>query len=473
MNIKNNNNISRRQILQSGLGFGAAALAGLLAHDGKLAASEPEAILNRLPQIAPKAKRVIYLFMSGGPSQIDTFDPKPLLSKLHGSGVPESIAKNVPRLSRGSGLQHLMASPFSFKQYGQSGIPVSSLFPHLAQQVDDLCVIRSMHHRIPIHGPGEILMLTGTALGVRPSLGAWLTYGLGSENDDMPWFVVMNAKVDRMQFPQPPGWDAAFLPARYQGTVVNANTGIRNISLPKNYTNESRREQLEFLANLNSKHSNTLGNPSELEARIRSYELAFRMQAVAPTLFDLSQESDSTHKMYGTGDKKTELMGKHCLLARRLVESGVRFVQLRYGGWDAHNKLKQNHEEQSLACDKPIAAMLLDLKQRGLLDDTLVIWGGEFGRTPTMETRAKGRDHSPTAFTYWLAGGGVKGGQIIGKTDEVGYTPIERPVRPSDLHATMLHSLGIDQNELYYYHHGRKEIVTVLGGEIVQEVFGS
>lgn len=281
----------------------------------------------------------------------------------------------------------------------------------------------------------------------------------------------MNANTDALQSPQVPGWDSGFLPPRYQGTVVSASKGIRNISMPSSYSVASRQKQLEFLSKVNRKHSMSLDNNSELEARIRSYELAFRMQTSAPALFDLSQETTETHSLYGTNEKQTSVMGKHCLMARRLVEAGVRFVQVRFGGWDAHNCLEKNHRKQSLASDQPVAALLTDLKRRGMLEDTLVIWGGEFGRTPTMESKAKGRDHSPTAFTYWMAGGGVQGGQIIGQTDAIGYTPIERPVRPSDLHATILHALGIDQSKLTYNHHGREELVTVFGGDVVSEVF--
>lgn len=461
---------SRRDVLKSGIGFGAVALLGLLNREGRTLAGEPVPHLPMLPQFAAKAKRIIYLFMAGGPSQIDTFDPKPLLNQLDGGSVPESIARNVPRLSRGSGLQHLMASPFRFQQHGVCGMAVSELFPHTAKQVDDLCLIRSLNHRNPVHGPGEVLMLTGTAIGDRPSLGAWFTYGLGSENDNLPWFVVMNANSEPNQSPQSAGWDTGFLPPKYQGTVVDVSRGIRNIRMPEPYQSASRRRQLDLLAELNQKHAALGGEQAELEARIQSYELAFRMQASAPGLFDIKDETQQTRELYGTDDKATASMGKHCLVARRLVEAGVRFVQVRYGGWDAHNRLLENHRGQALATDKPIAGLLIDLKRRGLLDETLVVWGAEFGRTPTMESKSKGRDHSPTAFCYWLAGGGVRGGTTIGRTDDVGYAPVERALRPSDLHATLLHLLGIEQHALSYNHHGRDEIATVFGGDVIQEV---
>jgi hypothetical protein len=462
---------SRRDLLRGGVGFGAAALASLLAKDGRLYGATGEQVAAAGPKFQPTAKRVIFLFMAGGPSQVDTFDPKPELTKLDGGDVPESIAKYVPRIKRGGSLRNLLASPFKFRQYGDCGTPVSELYSHVGEHVDDLCVIRSMHHRNPVHGPGECVMLTGTGIGDRPSLGAWITYGLGSENDNLPWFVVINDNTESVIFPQASGWEAGFLPPRYQGTVVSASDGIRNIAMPPAYDSISRRKQLDLLNALNRADANHVGGHGELEARIRSYELAYRMQSSAPQIFDLAQETAATQKLYGIGEKATDSMGKDCLVARRLIEAGVRFVQIRFGGWDAHNGLEPNHRAQGKATDRPIAALLTDLKSRGLLDDTLVIWGGEFGRTPTMEGRKGGRDHSPTAFSYWLAGGGVKGGQIIGATDDIGYTPTERPVRPSDFHATLLHALGIDQHELFYMHHGRKELVTVLGGDVVKEVF--
>lgn len=462
---------SRRDILLGGLSLGSAALAGLLAKDGLLYAATGARVNLHSPHFAPRAKRIIWLYMAGGPSHIDTFDPKPELNNLDGGDVPESIAKNVPRLKRGGSLKNLMGTPFKFKKYGQSGIEVSELFSNTAKHVDDLCIIRSMHHRNPVHGPGECVMLTGTGVGDRPSIGSWVTYGLGSENDNLPWFIAMHLNTHPRQPAQASGWGSGFLPPSYQGTVVSAEQGIRNIAMPRAYSADSRRRQLDMLAALNHEHAQAVGGHPELEARIGSYELAYRMQSSAPHLFDISQETAETQRLYGLHEKTTANMGKHCLVARRLAEAGVRFVQIRFADWDAHSKLVPNHIKNAAGCDLPIAALLTDLKQRGLLDDTLVIWGGEFGRTPTMEGGNGGRDHSPTAFTYWLAGGGVQGGQIIGATDPIGYTPIERPIRPSDFHATLLHALGIDQHELYYEHHGRKELVTVLGGDVVSDVF--
>jgi len=461
--------LSRRQMLeQSGLGMGALALATMLADEGLLAGEEKKES-RRSKAVAAKAKQVIFLFMSGAPSQVDTWDPKPELARLDGKDVPESIARAVPRIKR-SGLKNLMASPFKFAQHGHSGIPASELLPDTAGHVDDLCLLRTLHHRNPVHGPAECITLTGTQVGDRPSLGAWLTYGLGHANENLPAFLAMNLNTAGMQIPQAAGWGAGFLPARFQGTVVTGGR-IRNVKMAESYSEPSRRRQLELMEWFNRRHLAALGENSELEARIRSYELAFRMQAAAPELFDLARESQRTKKLYGMEHKTTAPMARHCLLARRMIEAGVRFVQLRLGGWDAHSNLVGNHRAMAARSDRPIAALLTDLKQRGLLDETLVVWGGEFGRTPTMEGGKKGRDHSPGGYTMWLAGGGVQGGRIIGQTDPVGYTPVERPLRPSDLHATILHALGYDQYDLVYEHRGRKELVTVLGGDVVHEAF--
>ena len=459
---------SRREMLHSaGLGMGTLALTSMLAKDGLLGAEKQTPVGTKTPVV--KAKHVIFLFMSGAPSQVDTWDPKPELTKLDGKDVPESIAKHVPRIKR-SGLKNLMASPFKFRKHGESGIPASELLPHTARHVDDLCLLRTMHHRNPVHGPAECIALTGTQVGDRPSLGAWITYGLGHENEQLPAFMVMNLNAAGMQLPQAAGWGAGFLPARLQGTAVTSE-GIRNVKMPASYSDKSRRRQLDLIEWFNRRHLKSLGENSQLEARIRSYELAFQMQSAAPELFDLSGETKQTTESYGLEDKTAAPMGRSCLLARRMVEAVVLFVLILLGGWDAHANLVANHRNMCARSDQPIAALLDDLKQRGLLDETLVIWGGEFGRTPTMEGSKKGRDHSPGGYTMWLAGGGVRGGQIIGETDAIGYTPIERPLRPSDLYATVLHALGLDQYELVYEHFGRKEIATVLGGDVIREAF--
>lgn len=458
---------SRRAVLASAGSLGSIALASLLAADADAAGSSES---RPGPHIKASAKSIVWLFMAGGPSQVDTWDPKPALARLHGQDVPESIARTVPRLKEAS-LFNVMASPYRFKQHGDSGLPVSSLLPAIAEHVDDLCVIRSMHHRTPVHGPGEVVALTGTPAGDRPSLGSWVNYGLGTENRSLPAFIVMNLLTSGMQYPQVPGWDAGFLPAQYQGVVVNPQTGIRDIRMPAEVTDQARLRQLGLIEWLNRRHLDSIGNHSELEARIRSYETAFRMQSHAPELFDLESETDTTHAMYGTDREPTRTTGAGLLLARRMVERGVRFVQLRIGGWDAHGNLKGNHGGMAQRTDQPVAAFLTDLKQRGLLDDTLVIWGGEFGRTPTMEGLGNGRNHNPLGYSIWLAGGGVRGGQTIGATDELGYTAVERPVSISDLRATLLHGLGIDQHGLTWHHHGRDEIATNLGGNVITEVF--
>jgi hypothetical protein len=459
--------LSRRDLLRrAGLGFGCVALTALLAEEGRLVAEDGGTI----PAPDGPAKSIIFLFMGGGPSHVDTWDPKPELAKLDGKEVPPSIAKDVPRIAR-SPLRGLFASPYRFTPRGHSGIPVSELFPEVGRLVDAICVLRSCRHNTPIHAPAEYLSMTGTQVGDRPSLGAWLTYGLGSENRNLPGFVVLMSGGESTRTP---AWSSGFLPARYQGTVVKAE-GIPNLALPPGTTPADRRAQLDFLARLNERHRQRHAGDSELEARIAAYELAFRMQTTAPEAFDLTRETAATRILYGLDEKETAEFGTHCLLARRLVERGVRFVQLRSGGWDAHGDLKKNHDPQCRKVDRPIAGLLTDLKQRGLLGRTLVVWGGEFGRTPTAEnpgSKSPGRDHSPSGYSMWLAGGGVKGGRVIGATDPVGYAAVDRPIHPNDLHATILKALGVEQRKLYYRHHNRREIVTVNGGEVVQEVFG-
>lgn len=452
----------RRQFLSSGLGAAPIALSSLLA-----AEESSQSAANHHPATATN---VIFLFMSGGPSQVDTFDPKPDLGRYDGQDVPESIARRVPKISR-AGLKNLLASPWKFSRHGESGLPVSELLPETAKHIDDLCVIRSLHHRNPVHGPGECVAMTGTATGDRPSLGAWSVYGLGSANENLPAFLTMNLHTAGMQYPQTAGWGPGFLPARFQGTVVDPAKGIRNVAMPEGTDRSNRQQQLDLIKWLNQRHLADVEHDSELEARLESYQMAFQMQTAAPELFDLSEETSVTLKNYGVDGKSTDQTGRGCLLARRMVERGIRFVQLRVGGWDAHSNIKGNHEGLAARTDQPIAALLADLKQRGLLKSTLVVWGGEFGRTPTMEGRGKGRDHSPAGYSVWLAGGGVKGGQTIGQTDPLGYVAVERPVSIHDFHATILHGLGIDAGQLTYLHHGREEVPTVFGGEAVRDVF--
>lgn len=489
---------SRREILKhSPLGIAAIACTELLHRDGLLAVTSSQSAAGSRPHSRATARSVIFFFQGGGPSQVDTFDPKPLLQELHGKDVPESIGKTIPKIAR-SPLNNLLASPWKFRQYGESGIPVSDLHPELGRCVDDLCVIRSCRHDSPIHAPAEFIATTGTQVGDRPSLGAWLTYGLGNENSDLPGFVVFKTG----ETIRPPAIGTGFLPAQFQGVLVDSEKGIPNLALPPGFTKQDREAQLRLLDTLNREHLGKTGAErretrgrqgipsaapldsrlstldsydSELEARIKSYELAFRMQTKAPAIFDLSEETAETQTLYGIDQKETAEYGRICLLTRRLVERGVRFIQIRSGGWDSHSDIVGEHGKKCRAIDKPLAALLTDLKRRGLLDETLVICGGEFGRTPASQRGASkpGRDHSPSGYTTWLAGGGVKGGQIIGATDEVGYSAIERPVHPNDLHATILHALGLDQHQLVYEHRNRRELVTVNGGQVVNEVFGS
>jgi len=457
--------VSRREMLErSALGFGSVALSSLMLEERTQAAIHQSHGRVATPHFTPQAKSIIFLFMGGGPSQVDTFDYKPELTKLDGKSTPESIREKFQRTATmGNGTRKLMGSPFKFKRYGECEQTVSSLLPEIAQHVDDLCIIRSMQHDTVIHQPGEYIMTTGTIVGDRPSLGSWVAYGLGSENGDLPSYIVLG-KPRRTTFA------AGFLPSRFQGTRVEA-AGIPHLELPTGVNHSDRRQQLDLIHSLNRIHQQRIDSvDSEWEARIRSYELAFRMQAEAPEAFDLSEETAETKALYGVGGGKSHEVGTQCLLARRLVERGVRFVQVYVGGWDSHADLKGGHSDCAARSDRPVAGLLADLKRRGLLDSTLLVWGGEFGRTPGAEG-GSGRDHSPGGFTVWLAGGGVRGGQVIGETDPVGYTAIERPIHPNSLHATMLHALGVDQEELYFMHNGRREIPTFVASEVVDEVF--
>jgi hypothetical protein len=453
-------------LTRSGLGAGSLALSALLCEERRLRAVDG-ALLDP-KKLTGRAKALIVLFMGGGPSQVDTFDPKPLLTKLDGKEVPESIAKGIPRIARAP-LTGLFGSPYKFAKAGRCGLEVSELYPHVAGCIDDVCVIRGMKHDSPIHAPAEYIATTGTLIGDRPSVGAWLHYGLGSETRNLPGYVVLIAG----ETGRPAAWSNGFLPARHQGTVCSAS-GVPNAAPLPGTDPKVTAARLKLVQELNREHASLHPGDSELDARIRSYELAARMQTAAPEAFDISKETKETRALYGLDDADTAEFGKHCLLARRLVERGVRVVQLRHGGWDAHGDLKKNHTPQAKKTDKPMAGLLADLKRTGLLGSTLVVWGGEFGRTPAAEnpgSPSPGRNHSPSGYCVWLAGGGVKGGQAVGATDEVGYAAVGDVVSPADLHATVLHAFGIDQHALYYQHNNRKEIVTVNGGEVVKRCF--
>ncbi len=463
---------SRRDVLRhSANGFGALALEWLLARDG-LAKPRVNPLAAKPAHFAGKAKSVIFLFMVGAPSQIDTFDPKPSLKKYEGKGLPESFGKVNGQFTDGS--TPILASPWQFRQYGQSGAWVSDLFPHLARRVDDICFVRNFYTESVVHAPAMYQVHSGRILMGHPSMGSWVTYGLGSESENLPAYVVM---------PQPEGtpeggtpcWGSGFLPAVYQGTVLRSGANpILHLKPPAGMTPQRQRRTLDLLQKMND--LDTEETDTEMAARISSYELAFRMQSHAPEAVDLSKESAATRKMYGLDEKATAEFGTRCLLARRMVERGVRFVQVYMGGgpismqWDAHSHLKDNHEKMCGHSDRPVAALLEDLKSRGLLDSTLVIWGSEFGRLPMSES-GNGRDHNPHGFTMWFAGGGVKGGQVLGDTDEFGLRAVNGH-HMRDFHATILQALGLEQNRLWYLHNGRQEKLTDFGGTAIKTVFG-
>jgi hypothetical protein len=463
--------VTRRDVLaRAAHGFGAIALASLLPPQTN-AAQRVNPLAAKAPHFAPKAKSVIFLFMVGAPSHIDTFDPKPALEKYDGQLLPKSYGTVVSEFTKGD--TPLLKSPWKFQKYGQCGREVSTLFPHLAQCVDDLCFVRSFYTESTVHAPAMYQVNTGRILMGYPSMGSWITYGLGSESENLPAYVVM---------PQPEGtpeggtpcWGAGFLPAVYQGTVFRPGPKpIVNLNPPAGMTPERQRRTLDFLQSMNE--MDTLDSDTELAARISSYELAFRMQSHAPEAVDISKESAATRTLYGLDEKRTAEFGTRCLLARRLVERGVRFVQIYSGGgpvsmqWDAHSNLVGNHEKMCGITDLPVAGLLRDLKQRGLLETTLVIWGAEFGRLP-MSQGGNGRDHNPHGFTMWFAGGGVKPGTLIGDTDEMGLRALEPRHHMRDFHATILHLLGLDQNRLWFLHNGRNEKLTDFGGNVITEM---
>ncbi len=471
--------VTRRQMLsRCGMAMGSVALTQLLGQTGLLtaSASASTAALNPLspkqPMYLGRAKRVIHLFMNGGPSQVDTFDPKPMLQKYAGKALP------IPNLRTERRTGAAFPSPFKFKRYGKSGIEVSDLFAKTAESIDDICVIRSMQADVPNHEPSLMLMNCGEGRMVRPSMGSWITYGLGSENQNLPGFVVMCPNGYPIQESQ--NWQAGFLPGVFQGTYVNsANTDIRKLIeniRSTSATPKEQRRQLDLLLRLNRRHEQERGNDAQLETRIQSFEMAYRMQTEATDAFDVSQEPKEILDMYGPGTQARQI-----LIARRLVERGVRFVQVWHGEgqpWDSHDDLEIQHAKLARQCDQAIGALLKDLKQRGMLEDTLVIWGGEFGRTPVVELptpgsnagKINGRDHNNHGFTMWLAGGGVKGGYVHGATDEFGFQAVENKVHVHDLHATILHLLGFDHEKFTYRYAGRDFRLTDLSGTVVKEL---
>ena len=420
------------------------------------------------PHHQPKAKAVIWLFMEGGPSHVDLFDPKPALEKLAGQPMPASFGR--PITAMGTANNTLMPSKRAWKQYGESGIWVSDWYARIAEHVDDMAVLRACWADGLNHVGSVCQMNTGSILAGRPSLGAWATYGLGSANQDLPTFIVLTDAGEVVGGPK--NWSAGFLPATYQGTLFrNDETPIFYLLPPDSVSVEQQRSKLDFLAELNRSFAADKPEDTELEARANSYELAYRMQSAAPEAIDFSKESDLTKKLYGLEDPITAKFGANCLLARRLVERGVRFVELYCGsgsGWDAHSNIEGNHGKMCKVSDQPIAGLLTDLKARGLLGSTLVIWGGEFGRTPFNE-KGDGRDHNPWGFSMWMAGGGIKGGQVIGATDEIGLRGVEGRYHVHDIHATILHLMGLNHLRLLYFHNGRGERATVNGGTLIKE----
>ena len=466
---------SRRDFLRrAGCGFGGLAFGSLLAMDGVLSRSAAAtSALNPLapkpPHLRPKARAVIWLFMEGGPSHIDLFDPKPELQKLAGQPMPEKFGR--PITAMGTANNSIMPSQRTFQQHGQSGLWISDWYSRLAEHADDLCVIRSCWADGLNHVGSVSQMNTGDILAGRPAMGAWTTYGLGSANENLPTFVVMTDQGEVNGGPK--NWSSGFLPAFYQGTHLrNDGPPIFHLMPPKTVGEKQQRGKLDLLAELNRHYAADKADDTELAARLNSYELAYRMQAAAPEAVDLTKESEATKKLYGLDNKETEKFGTNCLLARRMIERGVRFVQCYSGSgnlWDAHSDLEGNHTKFCGQTDQPIAGLLTDLKARGLLDSTLVVWGGEFGRTPFNE-KGDGRDHNPWGFTMWMAGGGSKPGTVVGETDEIGLRAVQDRAHVHDIHATILHLLGLEHEKLTYPHNGRDERPTINGGEVVQKI---
>jgi hypothetical protein len=460
-------------LLRSANGFGAVALTALLTERAFGEVLKPaHPLAPRAGHHAAKAKRVIFLYMDGGPSQVDTFDPKPRLDRENGQ--PIKMKAPPTQFIPHDAAPKVMASPWKFRKHGQCGTPVSDLFPHVAECVDDLAVVRSMVANFTEHANANLFLHTGFNQQGKPSVGSWVTYGLGSECQDLPGYIVL--KGGFIPAGGPDNFHSGFLPAVYQGSLFrDAEAPVANLTRTED-SDELQQSKLELLKKLDKSALGRLGNDDRVEAAIANYELAFRMQAAVPDLLDLRGETTATRRLYGLDDDATKSFGTQCLLARRLVERGVRFVEVMppkvegANRWDQHDKIKDGHEKMARATDRPIAGLLTDLKARGLLKDTLVVWAGEFGRTPVAQGNSTGRDHSPYGFSIWLAGGGVKGGVVYGATDEYGFHAIENKVEVHDLHATMLHLLGIDHTKLTYRFGGRDMRLTDVHGEIVKGI---
>ncbi len=469
MKTPKDDGISRRQMLQRcGCGFGYLALTSLFADMARTAfAAENNPLAPKMPLAPAHAKRIIFLFMHGGPSSVDTFDCKPLLTRDHGKVMPVRAGDLIAPNSK------LLASPWGFEKRGQSGLEISELFSEVGACADDLCLIRSMHTDGQAHGQAVLKLHTGHETQLRPSMGAWVIYGLGTENQNLPGFVTISPSVFNGG---PQNYGSAFLPAVYQGTPIGSENmalsqaqirHIKNHEMPL----DAQREQLDLIQEINREHLAQARLDPQLEGVIESYELAFRMQTEAPKLTDISDESEATLQLYGINETPTDNFGRQCLLARRFAEKGVRFIQVNHAfKWDQHANLKRDHERNAREVDTPIAGLLTDLKQRGLLKDTLVLWGGEFGRTPTAQGGMDGRDHNPHGFTMWLAGGGAKAGFSYGATDDYGYRAAENKVHMHDLHATLLHFLGINHKQLTYRYAGRDYRLTDVKGNVVKDI---
>ena len=468
--------LSRRDfLLQAGAGFGGIALAALLSPQGSARQAVHSDHSNPLaPQPAhfpAQARHVIFCFMDGGPSHLDLFDPKPLLRRFAGQPLPPSFARPMTAMGVTAG-NPLLASQRTFRKHGQSGTWVSDWYPEIATCVDEMAVIRSCRAEGLTHVAGLCQMNTGSILPGRPSLGSWSVYGLGTESEELPAFVVLSDSAS-----DPPGgslnWGTGFMPATFQGTrFADGPTPILFSSRPQGISAVRQRSEVDYINQLNRRYASRRKAHEDIDAQIRAYELAYRMQSSAPEAVDFSRETAETLRLYGLDKPETERNGRNCLLARRLVERGVRFVQLYMGAgsrWDAHSDLETNHAQCCRESDRPIAGLLKDLKRLGLLESTLVVWGGEFGRTPMSES-GNGRDHNPTGFTMWMAGGGVKGGTVHGSTDELGLYAVEKPARVHDIHATILHLLGLDHKTLTFPHDGRDERLTIVDGEVIREI---
>lgn len=461
--------LNRRDwLLHAGAGFGALALMDLLARDSRAGLeSTPSSRSSAMGRRPARARSVVFLFMEGGPSHLDTFDPKPELNRLAGQSLPPSFNPVITPM--GESRSPLLASKRKWKQHGQSGIWVSDWLPCIAACADRLAVIRSCWCNGLNHVGGVCQMNTGSTLAGRPSLGSWVTYGLGTENANLPGFVVMQDAPRAQVAGGPRNWGTGFMPAVYQGTRLDGGAEpIANLRAPAEISVARQERKLDLLRKLNRRHFEARPDQSELDARVKSYELAFRMQAEAPEAVDLSSETAACRSLYGLDDPATEPIGRLCLLSRRLVERGVRFIQIYCGAggkWDAHSDIEGNHAQTCRAMDKPVEGLLRDLTCRGLLDQTLVVWGGEFGRTP-MSEKGNGRDHNPYGFTMWMAGGGVKEGIVVGKTDELGLHAVQDRLHVHDIHATILHAMGVDHNKLIYRHQGRPERPTVNEGHV-------